>query len=168
MPAHLTDGGVGARRFGGPGIKKKACLARICLREGQEPAASDDDDASLPLDAPLSATTQANAPYHFHPQAALEEAHAAKQAKAEEEEADDDATQRLASSAPSLASGSIDVSPASTPALRPCSPASGGQQRLPERQPLSPLVPEGSSNGAPCAQDCHLDVLSAMASQLTN
>ena len=41
LPCVLT------RRFGGPGIKKKACLRRICLKARREGAEDSEDDGQV-------------------------------------------------------------------------------------------------------------------------
>jgi hypothetical protein len=134
------------RRFGGPGIKKKACLARICQRES-DGAASDDDEGTVQLDVPVSAHSPERA----------------RRFTTETDDASDDAKDeegshplsRKGSAPTSHAGGSSEPSLTPSPAQRPCSP--------PVRQPLSLLDTDGGANG----KADQLDVLSAMASQLT-
>jgi len=152
-------------RFGGPGIKKKACLARICLREADD--SPSDEDETIALEPPPSLTSPPHATGGAAPlrpfDAMLEQDHKQERiAKAEGGGGEDPAAPTLnhASAAPSLGSSSIDASLTSSPAMRPCSPElSGGERELPGAQP--PLVPlgtadNGSSSGGACQSDMSL------------
>ena len=165
-------------RFGGPGIKKKACLARICLREAEETPSEDDE--TVAFDPPSSVHSPDHLPARRFDSAQYE--------PSRDDGAGGEQSSAAASAAqarearPSLASASIDtsadtsltVSPALRPsspdcetadaALDPAQPAHGRPDRL-ERQPLVPLDTEGRAGNSTSANaSCQLEVLSQMAS----
>lgn len=114
-------------RFGGPGIKKKACLARICLREVDDGAS---DEETVALEAPASATTAEGASQGCDH----------RDAQGEEEGMGRAAGSLHATSAvPSLTESSVDTSLNASPSIRPSSPLSQAEDQAP--------LPEGWEAG---------------------
>lgn len=123
-------------RFGGPGIKKKACLARICVRalsgddsddDESEQTHNTEDDPPLPSPQPDGPSTLRPKELHARAPSQL----GSLQMSAQQRRAD--ATDLLAlnasppsSAVPSSAGGSIDASPA----MRPSSPVGPGAATL--------------------------------------
>lgn len=168
-------------RFGGPGIKKKACLARICHRA--DDIGSDDDTATIPLEMPSSTSSPPSCTWSrraSHESAARCDGQDAEGPEAGEDEG---AEYGVQDSEPAGAgcnsptpSGSTNVSriasvgpsQLASPAIRPASPPHGVKDARGERWPLSPLGSVSPTPNSTLGSDarCGVDVLSLMASQI--
>lgn len=150
-------------RFGGPGIKKKACLARICHRDPDE-IASDDDDATVALDSPPSGPPSSRRPSrleeHQESPLARKDQSAYDDNEMVAQQDDDQRDQQALWHSPPTSAGPSQLA---SPAIRPCSPSSPHEVKD-SRLPLSALSDRKGTTCMPAS--CQLDVLSQMASQI--
>jgi len=158
-------------RFGGPGIKKKACLARICHRADE--IGSDDDAATVPLDTPSSVASHSPSVWPSR-RASREEApdDGDDGADADECRGEDGDPAVSGCDSPTISDSkkanqtpSARPSQLSSPAIRPCSPPHEVRDAHDARLPPSPPVSQqsGPSGFDACSG---VDVLSLMASRL--
>mmetsp|Transcript_47709 Transcript_47709/g.95239 ORF Transcript_47709/g.95239 Transcript_47709/m.95239 type:complete len:261 (+) Transcript_47709:65-847(+) len=161
-------------RFGGPGIKKKACLARICHRADEN--GSDDDAATIALEAPTSVSgrsPQRSSRRSSRVHSAPDEPAPDVDHKGADDGCEPDDTDPVA--AGWLSDGSTNVSRIASvvsslmasPAIRPASPPQEVKDPRGERLPLYPLCPSPTHNLTTSLDVCTgVDVLSMMASQI--